>query len=142
MRICEKISFLMKERSMEKVEFADKLIALDTKLINEKSERQTIYRYLSGERELKMELAPYIAHILDVPIDDLFTYDVELLCEFSVSRTKQVKYMLSLVPYTSTMMIDEIIDVMEQHQKVYDESLKKLLSNKIKSMGEENGSVD
>ncbi|MCT7506699.1 hypothetical protein [Aliarcobacter cryaerophilus] len=59
---------------MSKNFFAEKLIALEPilKSTREVPSASTIYGYLNGSREIKAELLPYIAKVLDIGISELF----------------------------------------------------------------------
>jgi transcriptional regulator with XRE-family HTH domain len=69
-----KINLFLKEKGMSKKFFAEKLIALEPilKSTREVPSASTIYGYLNGSREIKAELLPYIAKVLDVGISELF----------------------------------------------------------------------
>jgi transcriptional regulator with XRE-family HTH domain len=66
--IIEKINFLLEEKGVSKKEFVEKLQKLEPKLkgTGDIPSEQTIYRYLNESRELKVELIPYIAEVLEV----------------------------------------------------------------------------
>ena len=74
MEIYEKINLLLKEKSLNKKNFAIKLIALEPKLksTGEIPTIKAIYAYLSGDIALKVELIPYIAEVLEIPEQILF----------------------------------------------------------------------
>ncbi|PUE67664.1 hypothetical protein [Arcobacter lacus] len=74
MEIYEKINLLLKEKSLNKKNFAIKLIALEPKLksTGEIPTIKAIYAYLSGDIALKVELLPYIAEVLEIPEQILF----------------------------------------------------------------------
>ncbi|PRM90484.1 hypothetical protein CJ671_02525 [Aliarcobacter cryaerophilus] len=74
MEIYEKINLLLKEKKLNKKNFALKLIELDPKLksTGEIPTVKAIYGYLSGDIALKIELIPYIAEVLEIPEQFLF----------------------------------------------------------------------
>ena len=74
MEIYEKINLLIKEKSLNKKQFAIKLIELEPKLksTSEIPTIKAIYAYLSGDIALKIELIPYIAEVLQIPEQLLF----------------------------------------------------------------------
>jgi len=74
MEIYEKINLLIKEKSLNKKQFAMKLIELEPKLksTSEIPTIKAIYAYLSGDIALKIELIPYIAEVLQIPEQLLF----------------------------------------------------------------------
>ncbi len=74
MDLSYKINLFLKEKGMSKKFFAEKIIALEPilKSTREVPSPSTIYGYLNGSREIKAELLPYIAKVLDVSISELF----------------------------------------------------------------------
>lgn len=66
MDIIKKINYLIKEKRLSKKEFISKLQELEPKLKSTSNvpNAQTIYGYLNGERELRVELIPYIVEYL------------------------------------------------------------------------------
>lgn len=74
MEIYEKINLLIKEKGLNKKQFAIKLIDLEPKLksTSEIPTIKAIYAYLSGDIALKIELIPYIAEVLQIPEQLLF----------------------------------------------------------------------
>jgi transcriptional regulator with XRE-family HTH domain len=69
MEIYERINLLLKEKNLNKKQFAMKLIELDPKLksTGETPTIKAIYAYLNGNIALKIELIPYIAEVLEIP---------------------------------------------------------------------------
>lgn len=74
MEVFEKINLLLKEKKMSKKDFAIKLIALEPKLNStmEIPSEKSIYAYLNGSVNIKIELIPYIAEVLEIPEQLLF----------------------------------------------------------------------
>ncbi len=93
MSIIEKINFLLQEKALSKKEFANKLRKLEPKLLatDDIPSEQTIYRYLNGSRELKVELIPYIAEVLEVNEQELFSFDLEYSCNNNYRQSKEVR---------------------------------------------------
>ena len=77
MEVFEKINYLINEKNMTKKEFADKFLSLNPKLrtTGEAPSYSSIYGYLSGRREIKIELIPYIAEALNVKEQELFNFE-------------------------------------------------------------------
>jgi len=77
MDIHEKINYFIKEKKLSKREFAKKLRDLEPKLksTGEIPTEKTIYKYLDGSISIKIELIPYIAEVLQITEQDLFTND-------------------------------------------------------------------
>ena len=90
MEIYEKINIILKERRILKKEFVQKLLLLEPKLkrTGEIPSEQTIYSYLNGTINLKLELIPYIAEALDITEQELFDTTEK-------SRMKYLKYILN-----------------------------------------------
>jgi len=68
---------LLKEQNLSKRAFAKKLQDLEPKLksTGESPTEKTIYKYLDGSIAIKIELIPYIAEVLQVSEQELFTHD-------------------------------------------------------------------
>ena len=110
MEVWEKINYLLNEKNISKKEFADKLLALNPKLkrTNEIPSSQTILGYLYGKREIKVELIPYIAEVLEVNECELFRFDIEYATEYNIKYSKDVREILHLLQYTPKNMVDII----------------------------------
>ena len=130
MEVFEKVSYLIVEKSMTKKEFVDKLISLEPRLKHngEIPSVQTIYRYLNGQREIKIELIPYIAEVLQVTEQELFSTDIEYASDYNIKYSKEAREILSLLPYTPKIMVEKVIDVLQKYKTVYEEGKKKLES--------------
>lgn len=89
MEIYEVINQKIKEKGMNKKEFVHKVLALEPKLKNtgETPTDKTIYAYLNGTANLKLELIPYIAEALD-------TIEQEIFNDSEHSRIKYIKRIL------------------------------------------------
>ncbi len=77
--IVENVLAILEKRNISKKEFAIKLINLEPKvgMKAEPPSTRTIYLYLQGKREIKADIIPYIAEVLDVKEQDLFSYGYE-----------------------------------------------------------------
>ena len=87
---------------------------------------QTIYGYLSGKRELKVELIPYIAEVLGVDEQELFRFDIEYATEYNLRYSKDAREILDLLQYTPKPMIEQIKNTMQKFKKAYEESVREL----------------
>jgi len=128
MDIIDKINYLIKEKNLSKKEFVQKLQAMEPKLKstgNTPSE-QTIYGYLNGKRELKVELIPYIAEVLNVSEQELFSSELEYTTQYNLRYSKDVREILDLLPYAPYSLIEHIKETLQKFKKVYNESIKKL----------------
>jgi len=112
---------------LQKKEFAFKSQLLEPKLKstgNVPSE-QTIYGYLNGKRELKIELIPYIAEVLSVTEQELFSTDLEYATEYNVRYSKNAREILDLLPYAPRSMVEHIKESLQKFKTTHEESVKK-----------------
>lgn len=74
LNITDKINSIIHEKGMTRKYFVKELLLLNPvlKTTKETPSSSTIYGYLNGSREVKTELIPYIAKVLDVSISELF----------------------------------------------------------------------
>ena len=128
MEVWEKINYLLEEKKMSKQEFVDKLIALNPilKRTGETPSPQTVLGYLYGKRELKVELIPYIAEVLEVNEAELFSFDIEYASEYNIKHSKEVREILALLPYAPKVMIEHIKEALQKFKKAYDDGVKKI----------------
>lgn len=79
LEVFERINTILKEKKLTKREFAKKLQDLEPKLhsTGETPSEKTIYKYLNGTISIKIELIPYIADVLQIREQDLFTNDTK-----------------------------------------------------------------
>ncbi len=75
MKVYKKINILLMERKLSKIEFFKRLLELDPKLesTGEPPSQTSVYAYLNGQVAIRIELVPYIATVLGVPEQLLFT---------------------------------------------------------------------
>ncbi len=128
MEIIDKINYLIKEKNLQKKDFVKMLQALEPKLksTGEIPSEQTIYGYLNGKRELKVELIPYIAEVLEVDEQELFRFDIEYASEYNIRYSKDAREILELLYYTPKPMLEHIKAVLRRYKKSYEEGLKEL----------------
>jgi len=74
MQVYEKINDIIKQRNITKRKFAEILRGLEPKLksTGELPNEKTIYKYLSGDVSIPIELISYIAEALDITEQELF----------------------------------------------------------------------
>lgn len=127
-KVFEKINFLLQEKSMSKKDFADKLMQLEPKLdgSGETPSEQTIYRYLNGNRELKVELVPYIAEVLGVTEQELFSFDIEYATSYNYKQSKEVREIVNLLQYAPSSVVEHIKLQLQKYKTLHDESTKSL----------------
>lgn len=123
MEVYEKINYLLAEKSMKKTVFIKKLIALQPKLKNNglTPTKQTIYRYLNGTRDLKIELLPYIAEVLEVDIQELFEFNVEYASEYSVKYSREIREIVNLMPYLPKTTLEKIKTQLLNYKQLHDD---------------------
>jgi len=122
--IIEKINFLLQEKGISKKEFSDMVRKREPKLLatGEIPSEQTIYRYLNSSRELKVELIPYIAEVLGVSEQELFTFDLEYAQNYNYRQSKEVREILELLPYAPVSVVAHIKEQLQKYKKLHDES--------------------
>lgn len=128
MNVIEKINFLLVEKKISKKEFVEKLQKLEPKLkaTGDAPSEQTIYRYLNETRELKVELIPYIAEVLEVTEQELFTFDLEYACNYNYQQSKEVREIIELLRYAPNGIVTHIKEQLTKHKTLYSESLKSI----------------
>ena len=126
MSIIEKINFLLQEKALSKKEFANSLRKLEPKLLatGDIPSEQTVYRYLNGSRELKVELIPYIAEVLGVNEQELFSFDLEYAAGYNYKQSKEIREILELLQYLPNGGIAKLKEQLLNYKKLYDEGLK------------------
>lgn len=125
MEIIDKINYLLKEKKLQKKDFVKMLQATEPKLksTGEIPSEQTIYGYLNGKRELKVELIPHIAEVLGVDEQELFRFDIEYATEYNLRYSKDAREILDLLQYTPKPMIEQIKNVMQKFKKAYEDGI-------------------
>jgi len=126
MEVWEKINYLLNEKKMSKKEFADKLSALEPrlKLTGEAPSYQTILGYLYGKRKIKIELIPYIAEVLEIEEQELFTFDLEYAANYNHRHSREIREIVKLLPYAPSSVIKHIEEQLQKYKKLHEESTK------------------
>lgn len=124
MDIIEKINLLLNEKQMSKKDFVEQLRKLEPKLkgTGEIPSEQTIYRYLNESRELKVELIPYIADVLEVSEQELFSFDIEFAHSYNYRQTKEVREIVDLLRYAPSEVIHLMKDHLLKYKRLNEES--------------------
>ena len=122
MQVIEKINFLFEEKNISKKEFVAKLQSLSPKLYatGEVPSEQTIYRYLNGSRELKVEILPYFAEVLGVKEQEFFEFDIEFTSENNIKQSKEFREILNLLPYLPTKALKKLKSRLQEYKKLYE----------------------
>jgi len=128
MQVYEKINYLIEEKEIDKKDFIKQLIALEPKLksTGEIPTEQTIYRYLNGKRELKIELIPYIADVLEINEGELFQFDIEYATDYNMKYSKDAREILNLLKYAPRSMVEHIKESLQKFKKNYEDGVKKI----------------
>jgi len=130
MDIIDKINYIIKEKNISKKDFANQLQALEPKLKRTGNipNIQTIYGYLNGKRELKVELIPYIAEVLNIQEQELFTFDIEYSTEYNVRYSSEAREILELFSYAPKILRKDIKDLLFTVKKSYENKLEDIKS--------------
>ena len=123
MEVWEKINYLLDEKKITKQEFSNRLVALAPRLkrTGETPSIPTILGYLYGKRELKIELIPYIAEVLEVTEQELFSFDIEYASEYNIRYSKDIREILDLLQYAPKPMVEHIKSTLQKFKVIYDE---------------------
>ena len=131
MDIIEKINYLIKEKGLSKKDFAESLQNLQPTLksTGNPPNIQTIYGYLNGKRELKVELIPYIAEILGVSEQELFSFDIEYATEYNIRYSEEIRELIDLLAYAPKAVREEIKELLLEIKTFSKNRLKSIKSN-------------
>lgn len=112
MQVKDKINYLLKELDLSKRDFAQALLNLEPKLnsTGKAPSESTIYGYLNGGREIKIELIPYIAEVLGIKEQELFEFDIEYSTNYNYELSKEVREIITLLQYVPHSKIIELKD--------------------------------
>jgi len=126
MRVTEKINYLLQEKDLTKRDFARKLLELEPKLYGtgKPPSESTIYGYLNGGREIKIELIPYIAEVLGVSEQELFSSELEYTTNHNIRFSKEVREIVSLLPYAPHSIIEHIREILLKYKNMHEEGKK------------------
>jgi len=127
MKVADKINYLLQENNVTKREFAKKLLELEPKLdgTGKPPSESTIYGYLNGGREIKIELIPYIAEVLGVSEQELFSFDLEYSCNNNYRQSKEVRDLIHNLQYAPNTVIQNFKEQLAKYKALHDESLRK-----------------
>ena len=131
MDIIEKINYLIKEKGLSKKDFAESLQNLQPTLksTGNPPNIQTIYGYLNGKRELKVELIPYIAEVLGVSEQELFSFDIEYATEYNIRYSEEIRELIDLLAYAPKAVREEIKELLLEIKTFSKNRLKSIKSN-------------
>jgi len=122
MELFEKVCYLIEEQDMTKKEFANKFLSLNPKLrtTGEAPSLSSIYNYLTGKREIKVELIPYIAETLEVKEQELFEFNIEYLAEYNYAHSKEIREIIQLLEYLPSIAIKNLQKSLQEYKKIVD----------------------
>lgn len=122
MNVSEKINFLLTEKGMTKREFATKLLELEPRLegTGKPPSESTVYGYLNGGREIKIELIPYIAEVLNITEQELFSSDIEYSSGYNVRYSKEAREILDLLKFAPKVGVDDVKGYLERYRGVFE----------------------
>lgn len=128
MEVYEKINYILQEKKIAKKDFVKNILLLEPKLklTGEIPTEQTIYRYLNGQREIKIELIPYIAEVLGVDEQELFRFDIEYATNYNYRQSKEVRDIVDLLQYAPSNLILHIKEQLIKHKALHIESIEKI----------------
>lgn len=124
-QVRDKINYILTEKSISKREFAKMLLDLEPRLTStgKAPSESTIYGYLNGNREIKIELIPYIADVLGVQEQELFEFDIEHATQFNYRLSKEVREIVSLLQYLPSTKVSELRNKLLKYKELNDISL-------------------
>ncbi len=130
MDVVEKINYLIKEKGLSKKEFAIALRQLEPRLKSTGNipNIQTIYGYLNGKRELKVELIPYIAEVLDVSEQELFSFDIEYAASYNLRYSSEIREIVELLGYAPKSVREEIRTLLKEIKEHFEKKLQNIKS--------------
>jgi transcriptional regulator with XRE-family HTH domain len=122
MNVSEKINFLLTEKNMTKREFATKLLELEPRLdgTGKPPSESTVYGYLNGGREIKIELIPYIAEVLNISEQELFNSDIEYSSDYNVKYSKEAREILDLLKFAPKGAVEDVKGYLLKYKGVFD----------------------
>ena len=114
MNVADTINALIREKGMTKREFARRLSSLKPRLKHTGTipSEQTIYGYLNGKREIKVELIPYIADVLEIQVQELFGKRNEYAANHDIRNSAEVREIIDLLHYAPPPLRHEIKELL------------------------------
>lgn len=125
MEFFEKVNYLIDEKGMSKKEFAKKFLSLEPRLrtTGKPPSLGSIYSYLTGKREIKVELIPYIAEALGVKEQELFEFDIEYASSYNYKKSKEVREIIDLLHYLPNSKLKELKDSLLEYKALHQKKL-------------------
>ncbi len=128
MDITHKINYLIQEKGMTKREFANKLAACEPRLKRTGAvpSEQTIYGYLNGKREIKVELIPCMASVLGVKEQEFFSDEIEFMAEYDIRYSSEVREIIDLLYYAPKSHRAEIRKLLKKFKETTEDGVRHL----------------
>lgn len=126
MNVADKINYLLEEKGITKREFAQKLLSLNPILdrTGKPPSESTVYGYLNGGREIKIELVPYIAETLNITEQELFSNEIEYSNNYNYKHSKEAREILDLLKFAPRDAVDDIRNYLSKFKSIVDEGIK------------------
>jgi transcriptional regulator with XRE-family HTH domain len=125
MNVADKVNYLLEEKDISKREFAQTLLSLEPRLdrTGKPPSESTIYGYLNGGREIKIELIPYIAETLQISEQELFSSELEYSNNYNIRYSKEAREILDLLQYAPTKAVDNVKDYLMKFKNACDSGI-------------------
>ncbi len=125
MEVANKINYLLKEKNISKREFATNLLSLEPRLsgTGKPPSESTVYGYLNGGREIKIELIPYIAEVLNIKEQELFEFEIEYSTEYNYQKSNEIRNIIELLQYLPSGKIKELEDSLYKYKEIFNKKL-------------------
>lgn len=127
MNVADKVNYLLEEQEISKRDFAQKLLSLSPVLdrTGKPPSESTVYGYLNGGREIKIELVPYIAEALNITEQELFCNDIEYANDYNYKHSKEAREILDLLKYAPRGAIEDVRNYLMKYRNVHNEGIKR-----------------
>ncbi len=124
MNVKDKINYMLTEKHKSKRDFAQELLNLEPRLLStgKAPSESTIYGYLNGRREIKIELIPYIAEVLGVKEQELFECNIEDSSDHNFQLSKEIREIIKLLKYVPNSKLYELRDKLLAYKRLYEKS--------------------
>jgi len=127
MNVADKINYLLEEKGISKREFAQKLLSLEPRLdrTGKAPSESTIYGYLNGGREIKIELVPFIAETLGITEQELFNNELEYSSDNNIRYSKEAREILDLLKFAPNSAVEDVKNYLIKFKNVCDDGVEK-----------------
>lgn len=138
MEVYEKINHLIREKGLSKKEFVKIFLSLEPRLkrTGEIPRISTVYGYLNGLREIKIELIPFFAEALNVKEQELFDYELEYATDYNYKYSKEAREIIALIPLVPKSIIQTIHTTLKAYRDLHEKTVLSLENHKEKKSGD------